>query len=213
VPELDPGGEETVLEDAPTPAPGGEEEVAAESEPVEAEPEIGPEAPSPGEVTGAATEAVVEEPPAEPVHTPEVDASPAGPQYAPQQEIAAEPVENRPLPAPTRADRPATVPDAATEPPAGEGVESHTASAEPSSDAPDPAPTSSGDPAASLAGKRSYVVRPGDCLTYIAEALLAAGASQSEIEDAVDRLWRLNEDRIGTGDPDVIYPGTVLRLR
>ena len=29
----------------------------------------------------------------------------------------------------------------------------------------------------------------------------------------VAELWRLNEDRIGTGDPNLIYAGTELRLR
>jgi hypothetical protein len=29
----------------------------------------------------------------------------------------------------------------------------------------------------------------------------------------VQRIWRLNEDRIGTGDPNLIYVGTTLRLR
>jgi nucleoid-associated protein YgaU len=56
-------------------------------------------------------------------------------------------------------------------------------------------------------------VRPGDCLSHIAAAVLSPGADALEIEEEVERLWRLNEDRIGTGDPDLIYPGTVLRLR
>lgn len=216
VPDFDPGGEETVLEEAP--AASGGEEGAAETPPVEAEPELDTEVPSPEEVTSAVAETVAEEPEVPAVTSPELETSPAAPEYVPQQQVASEPVENQPLQAPRQTDdRDATDPQsapAAIGTQAGESEESQPVQAEPSEEEPSsPAPASSGDSHVNLAGKRFYVVQPGDCLTYIAEALLPAGATEAEIEDKIDRLWRLNEERIGTGDRNLILVGTVLRLR
>ena len=39
-----------------------------------------------------------------------------------------------------------------------------------------------------------------------------AGASAGQIARLVSRLWELNHARIGTGDPDMLHVGTVLRL-
>jgi nucleoid-associated protein YgaU len=77
---------------------------------------------------------------------------------------------------------------------------------------PQPVAATPADPGLALSGKGTYVVRPGDCLWWIAAAQLPAGASTEVIEREVARLWRLNEDRIGTGDPNLIYAGTALRL-
>jgi Tfp pilus assembly protein FimV len=63
-----------------------------------------------------------------------------------------------------------------------------------------------------LRGRSSYTVRPGDCLWSIAEAVLPSGAGNEEIGAEVARLWHLNADRIGTGDPNVILAGTRLAL-
>jgi hypothetical protein len=57
------------------------------------------------------------------------------------------------------------------------------------------------------------VVRPGESLWSIASALLDADASPAAVAVAVRRLWRLNEARIGTGDPDLLRIGVRLRLR
>lgn len=216
IPDLDPGGEETDLEEAP--AVPGSEDGSAEPALVEAEPELDTEAPSPSEVTGATTEAVAEEAGSQPPTVPEVEAAPAEPEYVPQAASASEPVENQALQAPKQADAKrdaARSQTAATTAPGGEATgETQSLPVEPTDEeAPTPATAPSDDSAVGLAGKRFYVVRPGDCLTYIAEALLPAGATEAAIEDEVDRLWRLNEERIGTGDPDVIYVGTVLTLR
>jgi hypothetical protein len=43
--------------------------------------------------------------------------------------------------------------------------------------------------------------------------LLGPSASPARIAREVDRLWRLNEDRIGTGNRDLLMVGTKLRLR
>lgn len=56
-------------------------------------------------------------------------------------------------------------------------------------------------------------MRPGDCLWHIAAGLLPAGAGDAQIAKEVQRLWRLNKDHIATGDPNLIYVGTELRLR
>jgi LysM domain len=61
-------------------------------------------------------------------------------------------------------------------------------------------------------GKR-YTVRDGDSLWSIAQRLLGGDASNRQIAREVSRLWRLNEERIGTGDPSLLRIGTVLKLR
>jgi nucleoid-associated protein YgaU len=58
-----------------------------------------------------------------------------------------------------------------------------------------------------------YVVRPGDTLWEIAEALLGSGASEAEIVREISRLWERNRDRIASGSPDLIRPGERLLLR
>lgn len=205
-PGFDPGGEETALEEAPAPE-GAEEEGGA----VEVEPEVDTEVPATNEVTSAAVEGTVEEPPSQPV---EVQPLPAAPEpEAVEQEASesapSEPVANESLVAPkqspvrqsTSHEQPAP---AETSPPP-----------EPTEEAPNPGrptPATLVGSGGNLQGKNSYVVRPGDCLWRIAAALLPAGADTAAIEAEVARLWRLNEDRIGTGDPGLIYAGTTLRL-
>jgi hypothetical protein len=207
-PDFDPGGEETDLEEE-APAEGEEEGGA-----VEAEVEVEAEAPAPESVTGAAPEAPVEA-------TPPV-ASPEPPAYAPEPEPARQEEAQSPEPAPVEGQ--------AIVAPQEKRVESGSAAESAASDEAAPpaeptpqqeAPPPSSRPVAStpadsghkLAGKDTYVVQPGDCLWQIAADLLGPGADTQAIEDEVGRLWRLNEDRIGTGDPNLIYAGTELRLR
>jgi outer membrane biosynthesis protein TonB len=201
-PDLDPGGgEETGLEEVPAPA-GGEEGGA-----VETEPEVDIAAPSPEEVTSA-TAAPIEAAPPPPTPVPD----PATPAPEPVQQQASgpatsEPVANQSIVAPKQKpikQHAASQPAASSEaPPPVEPAEQEAPSA--------PKPVAATP--AHVAGKDSYVVRPGDCLSHIAQALLPAGADDAAIAAEVARLWHLNEDRIGTGDPDLIYPGTILRLR
>jgi LysM domain len=60
---------------------------------------------------------------------------------------------------------------------------------------------------------RWHVVEPGESLWSIARRLLGPDASPGRIAREVDRLWELNRDRIGTGDPDMLMVGAELRLR
>ena len=89
----------------------------------------------------------------------------------------------------------------------------------PAAPAPEPAaePTtvrvvarSSGTPAAP--GDRVHVVRPGESLWSIAADVLGERASMASLAREVNRLWELNDDRIGTGNPDLLFAGTRLRL-
>jgi hypothetical protein len=60
---------------------------------------------------------------------------------------------------------------------------------------------------------RFHVVLPGESLWSIASALLDADASSAAVALEVRRLWKLNEARIGTGDPNLLRIGVRLRLR
>jgi nucleoid-associated protein YgaU len=62
-------------------------------------------------------------------------------------------------------------------------------------------------------GDRFHTVRRGESLWSIASDLLGEGASVSSVAREVSRLWELNDNRIGTGSPDVLFAGTRLRLR
>lgn len=222
-PEFDPGGEDTTLEGLPAVAgaPGGDAEDTGEGEPVEAEPELDTEAPPPSaEPAGALPEAVGTDeepaPPQAPLETPaETEPeSTSAPDYETASPPPSTPVENQPLVAPPA-------------PPQGEPEASEEAVPAVVATAPPPAPPSSEQPSAprpvattvdrdgggrSIAGRESHTVRPGECLWSIAEALLPAGAGNAAIAQEVRRLWQLNASRIGTGDPDMLPVGVVLRL-
>jgi LysM domain len=146
----------------------------------------------------------------------EAPASGGAPEPEPVQQAAAEPAQSEPAanqsltaprqkPAKRHASHDQTAPTEAVPP--TEPAEEETPSPPP----PQPVATPV-DPGRSLAGKDFYTVRPGDCLWHIAADMLSGKAGTQEIEREVERLWRLNEDRIGTGDPSLIYAGTVLRL-
>jgi hypothetical protein len=58
----------------------------------------------------------------------------------------------------------------------------------------------------------SYRVRPGDSLWRIAGRHLGSDATATATAQEVTRLWELNRQRIGTGNPDLIFPGQTLRM-
>jgi hypothetical protein len=62
-------------------------------------------------------------------------------------------------------------------------------------------------------GARFHVVQRGESLWSIATDRLGERAGVAQIALEVDRLWQLNEDRIASGSPDLLYTGTRLRLR
>jgi hypothetical protein len=68
-------------------------------------------------------------------------------------------------------------------------------------------------PASLRPGSRYHVVRPGESLWAIARGVLPPDASMARIAREVTHLWDLNEERIATGDPDLLKIGTKLRLR
>ena len=61
-------------------------------------------------------------------------------------------------------------------------------------------------------GDATHVVQAGESLWLIAESQLDSDASDAEVAGEVERLWDLNSERIGTGNPNLIYAGQELRL-
>jgi hypothetical protein len=59
----------------------------------------------------------------------------------------------------------------------------------------------------------TYTVRPGDALWPIARGQLAPDSRVNEVARKVADLEALNQDRIESGDPDVLEAGEKLRLR
>jgi hypothetical protein len=57
------------------------------------------------------------------------------------------------------------------------------------------------------------VVEPGQSLWVIAQGLAGGRDGVARIVSVVARLWQLNAARIGTGDPNLIYPGQRLIYR
>ena len=70
----------------------------------------------------------------------------------------------------------------------------------------------SGHGSPSPAGGSTVMVHPGDSLWSIASRLVGPGASDTTIERRLVEIWDANESAIGTGDPNLIFPGTVLTV-
>ena len=62
-------------------------------------------------------------------------------------------------------------------------------------------------------GDGSHRVHAGESLWSIGSDMLGPNASPVRIAREVHRLWQLNQERIGTGRPDLLMIGTTLRLR
>jgi peptidoglycan hydrolase-like protein with peptidoglycan-binding domain len=77
---------------------------------------------------------------------------------------------------------------------------------------PVPAPTATAAPARPQVEARTYEVRSGDALWPIAERQLGRGSTNAEIARRVARIAELNDERITSGNPDVIVAGERLKL-
>jgi nucleoid-associated protein YgaU len=64
----------------------------------------------------------------------------------------------------------------------------------------------------SMSASGSMMVQPGDSLWSIARKLAGPAATGSQIANKVAQLWRLNANRLGTGDPNLIFAGQHLML-
>lgn len=208
-PGFDPGGEEAVLEDQ-VPLPGEEVEEA----PV---PEAEAPLPEPVPPVELPTPEAVVEPEAPPVDPPPTIPVPAyegeaGPDYEAEEPPVVVQSESIAAPPAERSDS-QLAPNPTQAPP---GEPPASPSPEASEPAVEEAVPPSGDPPAAPGrpvGADVHVVRPGESLWSIATGLLSPGADDARIAAEVERLWLLNRERIGSGDPDLIYVGTVLRLR
>lgn len=208
-PELELGAGETGLEELPGSTVGNEG--SEEGPPIETEPAQESELPAPApeamEPTAKApppAEGAAGTPSSEPEYGPAYEPAPASPPTRAVENQAIIAPEISPPSAPEQS-APEAAQDAPEPPPPASPSEA------PESKPAPPAATAT-KPNGTLAGHPSYTVQAGDCLWSIAERLLPAGASVAEVEAEVARLWRLNAARIGTGDPNLIYAGTALRL-
>lgn len=225
---VEAGGEETALGEVPI-APGEEEveELVPPAAGEESSKPAPPAAPPVAEPPAAATEP-------EAASTGAAPETPAGPAPAQPNYEAEEPTTSyEPAPTPARPVRGEAIVEpgtgTASDPSRAGGQPSHrrqatvTQPVEESPPAPEPAeapeqstvsmpPSTPPEKAASLKGQRTYRVVAGDCLWTIAAAILPSTASEEQVAAEVERIWNLNAARIGTGDPDLIEVGTVLRL-
>ncbi len=58
----------------------------------------------------------------------------------------------------------------------------------------------------------TVTVQRGDSLWAIAKRRLKPGASNEAIYQELVKIWNLNAQRIGTGDPNLIFPGQRLTM-
>lgn len=61
-------------------------------------------------------------------------------------------------------------------------------------------------------GRRTHVVRRGESLWSIATAQLGGQPGPARVAEEVQRLWSMNAEIIGTGDPDLLLVGQEIRL-
>jgi LysM domain len=237
-PDLDPG-EADPFDYETAPVPGGPQAGGDEDEglgaPVDSDPTVDPEAPIPPEEQAPAPPAPSAPAPAPPA--PEGAPVPAPPPTPPPAAPATPPAAGAEQPAPTpppgelleypkrigasevRAVRIGLKPIPPAVPGGAQPAAVGSVSPQPADSVPTASPSVEAVPgsqpvSASESGidGGTYVVRPGDSLWSIATRLLGPGATTAEIADEVNRLWELNKDRIGTGDPDLLPVSTELRL-
>lgn len=221
-PGFDPGSEISLPNEiAPPPAPvaGGDDD--SPGGPVEGEPQEGLRAPAavaPAPQAGFPTAPDVAAPPATGAPAPETPdpatPEPTGGEAPTGDQGAAEHDKKEPQERPRPRER-----DLSTSAPAAPQAPVATAAPTPTGTnaAADDDSSIDAQPTAGAPGipdgADSYTVRTGDSLWSIAKRLLDSGASTAEVAHEVHRLWQLNADRIGTGNPDLIMAGQTLRLR
>ena len=238
-PDFDPGGGDT-FDDDTAPLPGGAEAGGSEDEgigpPVESEPTTDPDArqlldeeqgptppppaPEPMPAPTSATPSIPATPAPVPAEPPVAELEQAAPppeqrqasreRKAPERSPKTHEPERRHLigtnPTP-RPDSPGPVAEAVASP--APATATPVAVASPPTTA---AVSQPGSPADGVISGQRYTVRAGDSLWSIARRLLGPEASAGRIAREVNRLWELNRDRIGTGNPSLIHVGTVLKL-
>lgn len=234
--DFDPGGESAGLPEVAQPVP------PPPADPVKAEvaPEAAPAASAedpvvdPGEEAAAAPAVAGS---AEPSSPPATDAAPVQPAVtttpsAPAE--AAEPVPSAPSDLPVHVAEttpPGSVPSAAQERPRErQAPQPHRRAAtgpapQPPAAVPAPVQAAASPPVAAEVtvevargdrakpGDRIHTVVAGESLWTIASDLLRDDAAPARVAREVHRLWELNRERIGTGDPDLLRVGTRLDLR
>jgi nucleoid-associated protein YgaU len=221
-PEFDPGGDDTFEVDTGPlegdPGAGGQED-EGQGAPVDAEPPTDSEAPL---VLEGMPDSPPPAPEPTPVPTPAPSSPPVEPSAPPPEVVVPPPPSVLKEPEAAEAVRPeighlrlylgpARTAErgwrSAPAPPTGAGQVQ-------------PAPTTMAAPPVTQAVSAppvpvkgdSYTVRPGDSLWSIARRVLEPQASAGRIAREVNRLWELNQARIGTGNPSLIHVGTVLEL-
>jgi resuscitation-promoting factor RpfA len=238
--EFDPGADHGFDADISTPpsAEGGGQEDEGDGPPVETEPlsdpdvdQVDSDAPPLPEPPPALQDPELALPPSVPPATPPATPAPtpaeppvAAPPQAPEPPAATtkpstsdghkepKPAERRKRQRQGPASEPVSTPDA---PPAANPapvtIRDEPAAVSPTLDT--AAVSQPADAAGDSFRGAGYRVREGDSLWSIAARRLGPEASAGQIARQVNRLWELNADRIGTGNPSLIHVGTMLRLR
>jgi hypothetical protein len=64
----------------------------------------------------------------------------------------------------------------------------------------------------SMTSSASVMVRPGDSLWAIAQRLVGPTATGAQVQRKLVAVWDMNAKRIGTGNPNLVFPGQRLML-
>jgi len=191
-----------------------------------ATPSPSPAPPAPPPVAAPPPAVAAAAPPPPPPPPPPAVAPAPAPAAAPAPGPASRPVDSKTRPTHPAATRRTKATDERGEPttplsehptsPASEGVD-NTSMTDGAQAEPVAAPVAAKNMAATAVGRKShpggdYVVRSGDSLWSIARSLAGESASSAEIARLVDRIWKLNDGRIATGNPDLLRLGTRLVL-